>query len=235
MSGSDRDALPDVRQLLRGPPNFREWSGDFPGCPVVVSWLSRMFGSGRESLSYVLGALLDVQEWSVGLPGCPGVVGGHPGCPGVVWMPSQMSGICQENLPNVPEWWETLLHVRQLSGGTLEIREALSDVREWSGDHPGCSEVVGRHSRSLKVPPECLGVAGGPSGCPAVLGRPSWMSGSHSWLSGCGWESLTNVRKGLRGYPECPGVVRRPSRKSRSGRLALPDVWEWSGHPPGCP
>ena len=130
MSGSDRDALPDVRQLLRGPPDFWEWSGDFSGCPVVVSWLSRMLESGRESLSYVLGALPDVQEWSVGLPGCPGVVGGHPGCPGVVWMPSQMSGIGQENLPNVPEWWETLLHVRQLSGGTLEIREALPDVWE---------------------------------------------------------------------------------------------------------
>ena len=56
-------------------------------------------------------------------------------------------------------------------------------------------------------------------------------------------------------YPECPGVVGRPSqlsvsggrpsRMSRSGREALsnvqewreafPDVREWSGGSPGCP
>ena len=27
----------------------------------------------------------------------------------------------------------------------------------------------------------------------------------------------------------------RPSRLFSSDRLALPDVWEWSGGPPGCP
>ena len=40
--------------------------------------------------------------------------------------------------------WEALLDVR-------EYREALSDVREWSG---------------------------GPPGCPGMVGRPSWMSSS---------------------------------------------------------
>ena len=29
--------------------------------------------------------------------------------------------------------------------------------------------------------------------------------------------------------------VWRPSRMSGSGLEALPDVWEWSGGPPGCP
>ena len=41
-----------------------------------------------------------------------------------------MSGSGRETLPNVPEWWETLLHVRQLLGGAPEIREALPDVWE---------------------------------------------------------------------------------------------------------
>ena len=31
------------------------------------------------------------------------------------------------------------------------------------------------------------------------------------------------------------GSGERPSRMSGSGRDALPDVWEWSGCPPGCP
>ena len=47
MSDSGRLALQDVR----------EWSGDSPGCPVVVGWLSRMFGSGQD-------AFPNVREWS---------------------------------------------------------------------------------------------------------------------------------------------------------------------------
>ena len=56
--------------------------------------------------------------------------GAPSGCPGVVGWPSRMSGSGLDAFPNVPEWWETLLHVQQLSGGTLEIREALLDVWE---------------------------------------------------------------------------------------------------------
>ena len=51
--------------------------------------------------------------------------------------------------------------------------EALPEVREWWG---------------------------GPPGCPGVVGRPSWMSGSD----------------------------RKLSRKSVSGRDAIPDVREWT-------
>ena len=40
MSGSDREALPDVREWLGGP----------PGYPGVVGRLSRMSGWGREAL-----------------------------------------------------------------------------------------------------------------------------------------------------------------------------------------
>ena len=79
-------------------------------------------------------------------------------------------------------------------------RETLPVVCEWSGDPPGC---------------------------PAIVGRPSQMSGSvrkafpvvQEW-SGCSPASL--------------GVVGRPYRMSGSlfrmtgsGRLALPNVWEW--------
>ena len=54
ISGSGREALPDVCESL---PYIREWLRVTPKCPGVVvkpAWLS---GSGRE-------ALLDVREWS---------------------------------------------------------------------------------------------------------------------------------------------------------------------------
>ena len=73
-------------------------------------------------------------------------------------------------------------------------REDVPDVREWSGDPPGCPGVFGRPSRMSGCgretlpnvrewscrPPECLG----------VVVPPSWMSGS-------GWEALSDVRKAL--------------------------------------
>ena len=61
--------------------------------------------------------------------------------------------------------------------------------------------------------------------------KPSRLSGRPSRMSG-------NVRKplldvwGPLGYP---GVARRLSRISGSGREALSNVQEWSGDPPGCP
>ena len=93
-------------------PNVREWSRDPLGCPGVMG--------GPLGCPGVVG----------GPPGSLGVVGGPPGCPEVVWMPSRMSGSGRQTLPNVPKWWETLLHVRQLSGGTPKILEALLDVWE---------------------------------------------------------------------------------------------------------
>ena len=56
MSGSGRDALPDVREWSGYLGNLREWSGSPPECPGVVGRPSQMSGSGRE-------ALLDVREW----------------------------------------------------------------------------------------------------------------------------------------------------------------------------
>ena len=73
-------------------------------------------------------------------------------------------------------------------------REALQDVWDWSGD-----------------PDECLGVMGGPHGCQGVVGRPSPMFRSD-------WDVLPNVQGWLRGPPGLPGMFRRPSRMSGSGR-----------------
>ena len=53
LSGSGREALPDVSVWSRGPPNVKEWSEGLPGCPGVVGRPSRMSGSGREAISDV--------------------------------------------------------------------------------------------------------------------------------------------------------------------------------------
>ena len=64
-------------------------------------------------------------------------------------------------------------------------------------------------------------------------------------MSGCGRDTLKDVREWSGGPPGCPeevgslsrmpGVFESPSRLSRSGREALSNVWEWSGVPPACP
>ena len=71
MSGSGREALPNVR----------EWSGGPPRCPGVVVKPSRMSGrpvrmsgSGREAIPDAQETISDIREWLVGPPGCPGVV-----------------------------------------------------------------------------------------------------------------------------------------------------------------
>ena len=86
-----------------------------------------MSGSGLDE------ALWDVWEWSGGLPGCLGVVGrpsrmsesgreawvwlkGYPECPGVVWRLSRKFGSGRETIPDVREWLEAFLDVREWSG-----------------------------------------------------------------------------------------------------------------------
>ena len=96
-------------------------------------------------------------------------------------------------------------------------QEAISDVREWSGDP----------SEFPEGPYEYLG----------VVGWPSCMSGSVREavpdVRG-GREAITNVQDWSGGPPECSVVVERPSRMSGSpSRLSgsdwksLPDVREW--------
>ena len=67
-----------------------------------------------------LKALPDVQEWSGYPPRCPGVVGSPYGCTEVVGKPSGMF---------------------------RSDREALSNVRQWSGDFSGCLAMVERPTR----------------------------------------------------------------------------------------
>ena len=52
-------------------------------------------------------------------------------------------------------------------------------------------------------------------------------------MSGSGQEFPSDIQKGSVAPHECPGVVETPFRMSGSGRDTLPDVWEWSGDPPG--
>ena len=70
----------------------------------------------------------------------------------------------------------------------LNVREALSDIREWSGVSLGCPRVVRNPSR----------LSGRPLGCPGVVGRP------YSKVQ----EALPNVRELSGDLPKCPGVVR---------------------------
>ena len=45
-------------------------------------------------------------------------------------------------------------------------------------------------------------------------------------MIGSGREALSDVREWSIGPPRCPGVDGRPTRKSRSGRMFLPEVRE---------
>ena len=84
MSGSGREALPDVRAWLGGPPE----------CLGVSVKPSRIFESDQKVLPDGRDALLNIWEWSSGPPGCPGVVGS----------PSRTFGSGREDLPDVQKW-----------------------------------------------------------------------------------------------------------------------------------
>ena len=66
--------------------------------------------------------------------------------------------------------------------------------------------------------------SGGPRRCPLVIGRPTRMSRRGREALPDGREVLPDVRSG-----------QDASHMSGSVREAFPDVWEWSGGPPGCP
>ena len=94
------------------------------------------------------------------------------------------------------------------------IRDALPDIREWSGGPPGCLRVVGCPSRKIGRPARRSG--NGPDNLQDV---PE------------GWEALPDVRQLLGGLPGCAGgppvcsrVVGRSSQMFESGREVLPNV-----------
>ena len=82
MSGSGRQAFPDVL----------EWSGGPPAFPEVVERPSSMSGSGRE-------ALQDVRE-------CSGVVERSHRCLGEVGRPSRIFGSGRQALSDFSKWLE---------------------------------------------------------------------------------------------------------------------------------
>ena len=114
-------------------------------------------------------------------------------------------------------------------------------MRKWSGDPPGCLEVVGRLSSMSGIGREAIQDdqewSGDTPVCSGVVGRPSRMSGSGLKTlpkSESGRETLANVPEWSKGYLECPrgplrcpGVVGSPSQMSRSDREALLDVRKW--------
>ena len=184
-----------------------------------------MSGSFRETF-------LDVWECSEGPLRCPRVVERLSRKSGRGWEAHTDVREWTEDTGNVREWWEALTDFRECSGGPHECQgvvgrpsrmsssgwEAHPDVRKWSRGHPKSPSVVERPSRMTVI----------------------------------GLESLPDVREWSKGYSKCPGVVGRPSQLSESGGRpsqmsgscreslsevweAIPEVCEWSGHPPGCP
>ena len=122
-----------------------------------------------------------------------------------------------------------------------EVWEALPDVRELSGDPPGCSGVV-------RGPHECLGVVGRPSKKFERHSRMSLRGGRQFRMSGSCREALADVQECSKGSPKslegpsgCLRVVEKPSRMSlwrpfrMSGRCrrvrewweVFPNVREW--------
>ena len=101
-----------------------------------------------------------------------------------------MSGNSRESHLDVREWSEAFSDILEVVGRPSRMSgsgwETLMDVRDRSGDPPGCPGVVG-------VP-----------GCPGVVGRLSRMPGS-------GLVALPDVREWSGGLQGCPGEVGRTS------------------------
>ena len=64
----------------------------------------------------------------------------------------------------------------------------------------------------------------GPFGRPGLVGRPSRMSETPSWMSRSGRGTLQVLWVWSVGPSGCPGVVARPLQMSGSGREAYPHV-----------
>ena len=96
-------------------------------------------------------------------------------------------------------------------------REALPDVREWSGERQPMTGRFSQMSRVVGKPPEC----------PGVVGRHSRICGSGRKALPDVLEALLDIREWSGGPPGCQGMVTKLSRLSGSGRKSLSDVREW--------
>ena len=108
--------------------------------------------------------------------------------------------------------------VERPSRRSMSGREALPEVREWSGGLPGGPGVVGWLFR------------GSDSGGEALPEVREWSGGfpRGPGVVGSGRETHPEVRESSRSPPGGPGVVGRYSRMSESGQEALPVVQEWA-------
>ena len=106
-----------------------------------------------------------------------------------------------------------------------DVRKDLPDHREWLKGPSGIQGVVRRPSRMAgsgrETLPDVWVWSGGPLGCLGVVGSLFKMSGV----------VLIPSRMSGRTSQKSGGTY----RMSGSGRLALPNVQEWSGDPPVCP
>ena len=106
-------------------------------------------------------------------------------------------------------------------------REALSNVREWSGDPPGCTGLVERPSpdRSRTTWRASRPVPDIHEGLPTTPGHPGEPP-DHSRTSWRASRPVLDIREGL---PTTPGHSGGPSDHSRTSRWAsqsLPDIRE---------
>ena len=109
-------------------------------------------------------------------------------------------------------------------------REALSNIREWSGDPPGYMGVVGGPSCISRVvgrPSRLSEWSKGSPGCPVEFGKLSRMPGSGWKALPDAHEALPDVQEWWGGPPKCPRVVERPFQMPGKGQEAHPDVQEW--------
>ena len=108
-----------------------------------------------------------------------------------------MSGNCRVAFPNVRvalpdvlEWSGDPAESPGVVGGPYVCPGGLADVREWSG---GPFESLGDPPRSLGGQPRGPGMVGTPSRMSLRDGRPFRMCGRPSRLSVNGWESHPDV------------------------------------------
>ena len=145
--------------------------------------------SGQEALPDVQGYLPDIREWSEDNQGLAGVVG----------RPSWMYGSSRLALPDVRG--NPVHVVRRLP----IVREAIADVRKWSGGPSGCPAVVGSLYR-MSVRPSRI-FESGQETLPDVRG----LVGSPTRMSGCAWKTLPDYWEWSGGSLGCAVVVGRPS------------------------
>ena len=140
MSGSGREAIPDVQELSEDPLGCPGVVGGLPECPGVVGSPSLMSKGCREALMEVLEAPRMFGSGREALTNIRGMSGGPPECPEVFESHSRMSGSGLVTLPDVREWSRYPPGYPGVAKKPSQMsesgREPLPNVREWSDAFP---------------------------------------------------------------------------------------------------